>query len=110
MPATDTRAQTSLIGLFPQLMIVISRFMLNLRQFGAADSQPSEDAGPLPSAVVFKAPSGDFLGNISELLQHGMGMGAQEDCDEREQVAEESDPYREPIENGSEEKNERAKS
>ena len=51
--------------------------MLNLRQFnvGMAENSGLSGGDHAPS-IMFRVPQ-SFLGNISEPLEHGMGMGAQ---------------------------------
>ncbi|EKM56328.1 uncharacterized protein PHACADRAFT_207600 [Phanerochaete carnosa HHB-10118-sp] len=59
------------INIFVSFMplLLVQRFMLNLRRLGTADGSSSDTHHPSLPSISFRAPS-DFLGNIGEPLDH----------------------------------------
>ncbi|GJE99221.1 hypothetical protein PsYK624_154710 [Phanerochaete sordida] len=65
-------------------IVLIQRFMLNLRQIDPQATKSSAAAGLSGSRLSFRIPSG-FLGNLGEPLEHGAGEELEDETEEENQ-------------------------
>ncbi|GJE99247.1 hypothetical protein PsYK624_154970 [Phanerochaete sordida] len=73
-------------------LVLVQRFMLNLRQLNPSAHDLSSDAHQVSNFSINFRPASDVLGNIGEPLDHGRSNWSSREDDERDDVGSTMEP------------------